>query len=359
MKAAVFHEVGAPLTVEDVELDGQRRGEIRVRIMASGLCHSDYHIVSGHLPGRVPAVLGHEAAGEVIAVGEDVPGLAVGDFVVTSFASYCGECLDCQSGHNNRCEVRPPAPERDIGSRLAWKGKPVWQVAAIGGFAEEMVVHYRSAVKLPAGFPPAAGALLGCGVLTGAGAAINGAKVRPGSSVVVIGCGGVGLNTIQGARLAGAETIIGIDVNATKLAMARQFGATHAVMSGPDAAAQVLEITGGGADYAFEVVGSADLARTGFSMLRKHGTLVLVGMASTGSEMAIPMNDMLHNAIRIIPSGMGDAPFQLFVPTLARLYMDGRLKLDELVSRRIGLRQVNEGFEAMMTGEIARSVIVF
>ncbi|KHK88955.1 Zn-dependent alcohol dehydrogenase [Novosphingobium malaysiense] len=359
MKAAVFQEVGAPLTIEDLELDGPRRGEIRVRIVASGLCHSDYHLISGHLPGRGLTVLGHEAAGYIEAVGEDVPDLKVGDFVVTSFSAYCGECADCQTGHNHRCEVRPRAPVREAGSRLTWKGKPVWQAADIGGFAEEMVVHYRSAVKLPGNVPPEAAALLGCGVLTGAGAAINGAKIRPGSKAVVIGCGGVGLNTIQGARIAGAEQIIAVDVNQAKLDMARKFGATAAVMAGPNAVEEVRELSGGGVDFAFEVVGSPATSRDAFAMLRKHGTLLLIGMPAMGAEMSFPILEMLYKDIRIIPSGMGDVPFQLFLPQLARYYMDGRLMLDELVSKKIALADINEGFAAMNGGEIARSVIVF
>ena len=359
MKAALLLETGAPLSVEEVELDGPKRGEIRVRIAASGLCHSDYHVMQGHLPIPLPAIMGHEAAGYIEAVGEDVPGLKVGDFVVTSYASYCGECRDCQTGFNNRCEVRPNAPKREIGSRITWKGKPVLQAADIGGFADEMVVHYRSAVKIPEGVPPAAASLLGCGVITGAGAAINGAKVKPGSSVAVIGCGGVGLNTIQGARIAGAETIIAVDLNASKLAMAREFGATAGVVAGPDAAAEVRELTDGGVDFAFEVVGSIAAARSGFEMLRKHGKLMMVGMPPTGSEMAFPVLDMLYKNIQIVPSGMGDAPFQLFVPQMAQAYLDGKLKLDELVSRRIGLGDIDQAYADMMHGDIARSVIVF
>jgi len=359
VKAALFHGVGQPLTVEDVELDGPRRGEIRVRIAASGLCHSDYHVISGHLQAPVPAIMGHEAAGYVTAVGEDVPDLKVGDFVVTSFSAYCGECPDCQTGYNNRCEVRPRAPRREIGSRITWKGKPVLQAADIGGFADEMVVHYRSAVKLPEGVPPEVAALLGCGVLTGAGAAINGAKVRPGSRVAVIGCGGVGLNTIQGARISGADRIIAIDNNPAKETLARAFGATDFVLSDEDVVANVRELSDGGVDYAFEVVGHVALLRNAFDMLRKHGTVIVVGMPSTGSEMAFPVLDMMWKNLKIITSGMGDVPFQMFVPQLARWYLDGRLKLDELVSRRIGLGDIEAAYAQMEHGSVARSVIVF
>ena len=359
MKAAILTEVGAPLQVEDVELDGPRTGEIRVRMAASGLCLSDWHVISGSLPAAYPIIMGHEAAGYVEAVGDDVPGIKVGDFVVTSYSSYCGECPDCQTGYNNRCEVRPRAPVRAAGSRITWKGKPVIQAADIGGFADEMVVHHRSAVKIPEGVPPEAAALLGCGVLTGVGAAINGAKVRPGSTVAVIGCGGVGLNIIQGVKIAGADRIIAIDNNPDKLALARQFGATEGVISDDRTAEQVRDLTGGGVDYAFEAVGHPMLLRNAFDMLRKHGTLIVVGMPKTGSEMAFPVLDMMYRNLKIITSGMGDVPFQLFVPQLARWYLDGRLKLDELVSRRIGLDQIEEAYRSSAAGAVARNVITF
>ena len=359
MKAAILTEVGAPLEVAEVELDGPRAGEIRVRMAASGLCLSDWHVMSGSLPAAVPIIMGHEAAGYVEAVGDDVPGIAVGDFVVTSYASYCGECPDCQTGYNNRCEVRPRAPVRAAGSRITWKGKPVIQAADIGGFAEEMVVHHHSAVKIAPGVPAEAAALLGCGVLTGVGAAVNGAKVRPGSTVAVIGCGGVGLNIIQGARISGADRIIAIDNNPEKLTLARQFGATDGVLSGTDTAVEIRDLTSGGVDYAFEAVGHPALLRAGFDMLRKHGTLIVVGMPKMGSEMAFPVLDMMYRNIRIITSGMGDVPFQLFVPQLARWYLDGRLKLDELVSRRIGLGDIDEAYRSSAAGAVARNVITF
>lgn len=330
--------------------------------MASGLCHSDYHVMIGDLPimgAGPPVLLGHEAAGIVEAVGEDVVDLRPGDRVVTSYSSYCGQCPDCQSGYNNRCGVRPSVQPREAGSRITWRGKPVLQAADIGGFAEEILVHHRAAVKIPEGVPFASAALLGCGVLTGAGAAINGAKVQPGSSVAVIGCGGVGLNTIQGARIAGADTIIAVDTSHTKLAMAREFGATAGVLAGPNAVAEVIELSNGGVDYAFEVVGLPSTLRDGFSMLRKHGTLLIVGMPKTGAEMSFPVLDMMWKNLRIVTSGMGDAPFQLFVPKLARCYLEGKLKLDELVSSKIRLEGIGDAYEAMVGGKIARSVISF
>jgi S-(hydroxymethyl)glutathione dehydrogenase/alcohol dehydrogenase len=359
VKAALLHAAGRPLSVEDVELDGPRRGEVRVRIAASGLCHSDYHLLSGDLPLPTPAVLGHEAAGYVEAVGEDVPGLAVGDLVVSAFTAFCGECHACQTGRNHACEDKPKGPARPAGSRITWKGRPVYQLAGIGGFAEEMVVHYRSVVKAPPELPPAAAALLGCGVLTGVGAALNTAKVAPGSSVAIIGCGGVGLNVIQGARIAGASEIIAVDLSPAKLALARELGATAGVVAGPDAVAAVRDLTRGGVDFAFEVIGAPAAMREAFQMLRKFGTAVIVGMAKPGADMSIPALDFLYKHARITASGMGDAPFQVFVPQLARFYLDGRLKLDQLVSRRLSLAEVNDGFAAMARGEGARNVVTF
>lgn len=360
MKAALLHQVGEPLSVEDVDLDGPREGEVRIRVQASGLCHSDHHLMVGHLSvPPLPAVLGHEAAGIVEAVGEGVRGIRLGDHVVTSYASYCGHCADCLTGYTNRCDVRPRVPARPTGSRLSLHGAPVTQAADIGGFAEEIVVDQSAVVVIPeeVGFPAAA--LLGCAVITGVGAAIHGANVRPGSSVVVVGCGGVGLNVIQGARLAGAETIVAVDIHETKLAMAKRFGATHGVISGPEAVSQVREITDGGTDFAFEVIGLPSALRDAFSMLCKHGTLVVVGMPQTGAEMSFPVLDLMWGDLKIITSGMGDAPFQLFAPQLARAYLQGRLQLDELVSRTITLNGIDDAYAEAATGAIARSVITF
>jgi S-(hydroxymethyl)glutathione dehydrogenase/alcohol dehydrogenase len=355
MKAAVFLDEG--LAIRDVDLDGPRDGEVRLRVTASGLCHSDYHVIGGGLNAPRPIIMGHEATGVVEKVGDNVPGLKAGDVVVTCFSSYCGECVECQYGHNHRCVSKPTGPQRPAGSRITLDGQPVWE--GIGGFAEEMVVHHRAVVKLPPDLPPASAALLGCGVLTGVGAALNRAKVPAGSRVAVIGCGGVGLNTIQGARLAGAAEIIAVDLNPDKLVMAKQFGATAAVQAGPDAVREVLDMTGGGVDFAFEAIGVPAAMRDAFRMLRMHGTAVIIGLAGWEEEMSFPVFEAVEKDKRIIVSAMGDAPFQLFIPELVRYYREGRLKIDELVSQQISLADIASGFEAMKTGSIARSVIVF
>jgi S-(hydroxymethyl)glutathione dehydrogenase/alcohol dehydrogenase len=360
MKAAVLRQANRPMNIEDVDLDGPRADEVRVRVMASGLCHSDYHMMIGDLPTQMPAVLGHEAAGVVEAVGEDVVGIKRGDFVTTCVSAYCGHCSECQRGHTHICDDRPGAPtNRAAGSRLTISGQPLYQMGNLGGFAEEMVVHQKAVVKIPEGVPPTAAALMGCAVLTGVGAALNGAKVEPGSTVAVIGCGGVGLNVIQGARIAGASRIIAVDISPGKLEFARQFGATDTVVGGPDAAAEVTEMTGGGVDYAFEVIGLTATMRQAFMMLRKRGTAVLIGVAKAGAELSLPMMPFLFKEVRVIGTIMGSSPFQLFLPQLSSYYLDGRLKLDELVSHRIALSEINEGYARMAAGESARNVIVF
>jgi S-(hydroxymethyl)glutathione dehydrogenase/alcohol dehydrogenase len=222
-----------------------------------------------------------------------------------------------------------------------------------------MVVHHRSAVKMPEGMPPASAALMGCGVLTGAGAVLNAAKVVPGSTVAVVGCGGVGLNAVQGARIAGATRIIAVDKSAEKLELARKFGATDVVLAGPDAVGQVIEMTRGGVDYAFEVVGSTPTAQDALAMIRTGGTLVLVGVARPDALLSVPITPFLMSEKKVIGTLMGSAPFQTFLPKLAAHYLEGNLLLDELVSQQIPLEAINEGYAQMAEGKVARSVITF
>jgi S-(hydroxymethyl)glutathione dehydrogenase/alcohol dehydrogenase len=360
MKAAVLREIGR-LEIEDIELDGPRADEVRIRVLASGLCHSDYHVIVGDVPRFPrPAVLGHEAAGVVEAVGENVRGIARGDLVTTCVSAFCGQCHECQSGHNYLCDAPPGQPsDRLSGSRLTKDGAPIFTLANLGGFAEEMVVHQRAVTKIPEGVPPEAAALMGCAVLTGVGSALNGAKVHAGSTVAVIGCGGVGLNVIQGARIAGAARIVAVDLKPAKLELARQFGATDAVLAGPDAVAEVVEMTQGGVDYAFEVIGLPAAMRDALAMLRKRGTAVLIGVPKSGAELTTPILPIIVKENRLIGAFMGSSSFQLFLPQLAQYYLSGQLKLDELVSARIPLEKINEGYARMAAGEVARNVIVF
>jgi len=358
MKAAVLREIQTPLTIEDVELDGPAPDEVRIRTISSGLCHSDYHSISGDFPVPMPVVLGHEAAGVVEAVGSDVSEFKVGDHVVTCVSQYCGHCNECLTGHNNVCGEKPTTADRP--TPRIWRGQEAFnQYAGLGGFAEEMLVHRTGVTKVPEGMPMDIAGLLGCAVLTGVGAALEGAQVHPGSTVAVIGCGGVGLNVIQGAKLCGASRIIAIDVNERKFDLARTFGATDCIMGGPDSAAEVKELTGGGVDYAFEVIGLPQTQEQGLMMLRRMGKLMIVGMAPVNSRFSVPGVMMMGQQLQIVGSLMGSSPFQTAIPKYAQLYLDGKLKLDEMVSQRIKLEDINDGYSKMMAGDVARSVIVF
>ncbi len=359
MKAAILRAAHEPMTIEDVELDGPRAQEVRIRVAASGLCHSDYHIISGDLGSAFPIVLGHEASGIVEAVGSDVRGLAVGDRVATCSSIFCGHCGDCQDGHNHLCSDKPLRAAPDPASPIRQKGEVIHQFCNIGGFAEEMVIHRSAVSKLPEGMPLDVAALLGCAVLTGIGCVTDAAQVRPGSTVVVLGCGGVGLNVVQGARLAGAARIIAVDLNPAKLELARTFGATDTVTGGDDAVKEVLELTGGGADYALEVIGIPAVQKQACLMLRKRGTLVLVGLPKSGSDFSAPALAIITREIRVVGSLMGSVPFQRVIPGYAQLYLDGRLTLDPLISQRIALADINTGYAQLIAGETARSVITF
>jgi S-(hydroxymethyl)glutathione dehydrogenase/alcohol dehydrogenase len=359
MKAAILRAAREPMTIETVELDAPRPEEVRIRVAASGLCHSDYHVIAGDLGSAFPIVLGHEVSGIVEAVGSDVRGVAVNDRVATCTSIFCGHCGDCQDGHNHLCSDKPARTQLETNSPIRQNGKVIQQFCNLGGFAEEVLVHQSAISKLPEGMPMDIAAVLGCAVLTGIGSVTHGAQVQPGSTVVVLGCGGVGLNVVQGARLVGAGRIIAVDLNPAKLELARKFGATDTVLGGEDAVAQVLELTSGGADYAFEVIGIPAVQRQACLMLRKRGTLVLVGLPKSGSEFGAPAILMITRELRVIGSLMGSVPFQRVIPSYAQLYLDGRLTLDPLISQRIALKDINRGYEQLIAGETARSVVVF
>lgn len=359
MKAAVLHKVGSPLTIEDVSLEGPRENEVRIRVAASGLCHSDYHFMIGDLPHPLPVVLGHEAAGIVEAVGAGVTDLKRGDAVVTCISGFCGECGQCQTGHSYRCDTKPARAPTHNDARLKLDGQPLYQFGQLGGFAEEMVVHKHSVTKLPDGMPLDLACLLGCAVITGVGAALEQAQVRPGDKVVVIGCGGVGLNVIQGARIAGAAQIIAVDLNPAKLQLAKLCGATDLVLGGEGAVDSVLQCAPGGVDYAFEVIGLQSTARQAFMMLGKGGAAVLVGVFKAGAELSLPGLPFLQKEVRVIGSMMGSVSHRVAIPRYARLYQEGRLLLEPLVSKRIALAEINSGYEQLAAGETARSVITF
>jgi len=359
MKAAVFHAPNQPLTIEDVEIAKPGRREVLIRTAATGLCHSDLHFIEGKYPGPVPAVLGHECAGIVEAVGEDVGYVKPGDHVITCLSVFCGHCEFCLSGHMSICgtpEIRFP-PGRS--KRLRWRGEPLNQILNLSGFAEQMLVHEHALVKVSPEMPLDRAALIGCAVVTGYGAIVHTAKVEPGASVAVVGCGGIGLSAINAAQIAGAARVIAVDRDPTKLALARTFGATDTVLAtDDDLAGQVLDLTGGGVQYAFECVGLKQTAEQCFAMLRPGGTATIIGMIPLGTKIELHGFDFLRER-RIQGSLMGSNRFRTDMPRLIAFYGQGRLHLDQLIAGRIRLDQINEGFAAMKAGGIARNVIAF
>ena len=359
MKAAVLNTCPGDLEIEDVDIDKPGRNEVLIRTVAAGLCHSDLHFLEAKYPARCPVVLGHESAGVVEAVGEGVSYVQPGDHVITCLSVFCGECEECLSGRMSIC--RSGATQRPKGSapRLSRNGAPMNQFINLSSFAEQMLVHEHAVVKINKEMPLDRAALLGCGATTGLGAAMNTAKVEPGSTVAVIGCGGIGLNAVQGAYLAGAARIIAVDMLDSKLELARTFGATDTVnASETDPVAAVMEMTGGGVHYSFEAIGLKIAAEQAFNMLRQGGTATVIGMIPFGESIELPGFAFLSEK-KIQGSAMGSNRFRVDMPRYVDLYMQGRLKLDELVSARIPLEKVNDGFAAMKTGEVARSVILF
>ena len=359
MKAAVLTKVPEPLEVQELQIDGPGPGEVLIKTGASGVCHSDLHFVEGKYPIRPPSVLGHEAAGVVEAVGPDVTYVAPGDHVITCLSVFCGLCDYCLSGRPALCQSAPGQRPKGSAPRLTRDGEPIGQFLSLSSFAEQMLVHQNALVKITKDIALDRAALIGCGVTTGIGAVFNTAKVPPTSTVAVIGCGGVGLNCVQGAALAGAGRIIAVDMNETKLKMAEQFGATDLVNgTNGDAVQQVVELTGGGVEYSFEAIGLKDTTEQAFNMLRRGGTATIIGMIPFGTKIELDGFQFLGEK-KIQGSTMGSNRFRHDMPRYIEMYLQGRLKLDELVSARIPLEEVNEAFDAMRAGEVARSVIVF
>jgi Zn-dependent alcohol dehydrogenase len=363
MRAVVLREPGRAVAVEEVELDAPKAGEVLVRVAAAGVCHSDVRLADGELGrGRWPMVLGHEGAGVVAAVGKGVVELAPGDHVAFSFVPACRTCRACRSGRPNLCE---PAARNAIAgtlmdgtTRLHANGTPLQHGLMTACFAENAVLAAAGAVKIPAELPLWQAALLGCGVVTGIGAVRNAARVEAGDSVAVIGCGGVGLQVIAGARLAGAGPIVAVDRNSEKLERARSLGATDAVDSAAeDAVAFVRSLTGGGADHAFEVVGRPETIRLAWDMTRPGGKAVVVGLVPRGVEVAIPGIDLLSDkTLRGSYYGSGDAERDL--PGLAELALAGDLDLAAVVTHTTDLDGVEAALDRLRRGEGARTVVI-
>ena len=359
MKAAVFHAPNQPLTIEDIDIAKPGRREVLIRTTATGLCHSDLHFIEGKYPGPVPAVLGHECSGVVEAVGEDVSYVQPGDHVITCLSVFCGHCEFCLSGHMSICNTPsirfPPGPSK----RLSWRGQPLNQILNLSGFAEQMLVHEHALVKINPDMPMDRAALIGCAVITGYGAVVHTAKVEPGSSVAVAGCGGIGLSAINAAQIAGAARIIAIDTDPIKLNLARAFGATHTINPADgDVVKQVIDLTSGGVPYSFECVGLKQTAEQCFGMLRPGGAATLIGMIPWGTKIELHGPDFLRER-RIQGSLMGSNRFRTDMPRLIDFYLQGRLHLDQMISGHLKLEQINEGFAALKTGGLARSVIQF
>jgi S-(hydroxymethyl)glutathione dehydrogenase/alcohol dehydrogenase len=362
MKAAVCYEVGKRLVVEDVILDPPKAGEVRVQIGAVAICHSDVHLIRGDWAGWTstppPVVAGHEAAGVVTEVGAGVTRVRAGDRVVVSLLRTCGSCIPCLTGQAFLCEGHfALQTERRLRTR---SGQPLNAGIRVAGFAEAAVVDQSQLVVVPDDLGLDRASLLACGVITGVGAVLNTAGLTAGSSAVVIGAGGVGVNAIQGAALAGAAPIVAVDIVPGKLPLARHFGATHAI-DGREGhvAALVREATAGrGADYVFVTVGSPAAVGQALTLVRRGGTVVLVGMPPAGATAPIPVGDVADNALRILGSSMGSTRLGVDVPRLVTRYREGRLKLDELITARYPLERINEAIEAMEGGETLRNVVV-
>ena len=359
MKAAVCYEFGKPLVVEDIEIDPPRTGEVKVRLAACAICYSDIHYMEGAWGGMLPAVYGHEAAGIVEEAGPGVTQAGRGDRVVVSLLRSCGRCFFCAQGDPNMCEtVFPLDQER----RLRGKdGQAIHQGLRTGAFAEYVVVEQSQVVPIPEEISFECASLLACGVITGLGAVVNTARVPAGSAVVVIGTGGVGLNSVQGAALAGAQPIVAVDLSNAKLETSRAFGATHTVNpTQEDAKEAVRSLTRGrGADYVFVTVGSAEAIEQGLGLLRRAGTLVVVGMPASGVKVEIEAVAFANNGQRMLGSKMGSARLGIDVPKLVALYRQGRLKLDQLITARYPLDDINEAIADVKRGEALRNVIVF
>lgn len=354
MKAAVLTEIGQPMTVQEVQIDEPSHGQVLVKTAAAGVCHSDLHFMDKSWPIRPPAILGHEAAGVVERCGDGVSYVEPGDHVILLFVPFCGSCKFCAMGRSNLCQN---GRLRD--ATITIGDQKIVPFIGLSAFAEYMLVPENALVKIRRDMPLDRAALVGCAVMTGVGAAINTAKVQAGSACAVIGAGGVGLNVVQGCALAGAEKIIAIDMLLNKLEMAKMFGATHTIdASKEDAVAKVRELTDGGADYAFEAIGLPQTITQAWDMIRAGGEAIVVGMAPWGSKATISAPDFLSE--KVLRGCMyGSTRPRIDMPRIVDLYMSGKLKLDELVSRRIPLEGINEAFEAMKNGEVARTVIVF
>jgi len=368
VRGAVLREMGLaspygesrPLTVEELELDPPGPGELLVRVGAAGLCHSDLSVIDGSRPRVMPMVLGHEAAGEVVEAGPQTPGFEAGDHVVLAFVPSCGACAPCLSGRAALCE--PGAASNTAGSLLS--GDRRWHDGlhhhlGVSAFADHIVVSANSAVRVDPELPHEIAALFGCAVLTGVGAALNSAQVTPMDSVAVFGLGGVGLAALLGAVVSGARTVVAIDVVPEKLELARELGATHAIQADDSVVAAVQDVTGGGADKVIETVGSARVLAGAYGATKRGGTTVTVGLPHPEQVLQIQAVSLVAEERTLKGSYLGSCVPRRDIPRFIELYQAGRLPVDRLLTHRIALDEINEGFDRLARGEGVRQAVVF
>jgi NDMA-dependent alcohol dehydrogenase len=365
-RTAVIYKPGDPIVIEELELDAPKLHEVQVKMVAAGICHSDYHIISGELPGYLPMALGHEGAGIVEAVGPEVSNVKPGDHVVLTFIPSCGVCYYCTSGHANLCNMGAAilmGPQLDGTFRFHnQKGENIGQMCVISTFSERSVVPDASVVKVEDYYPLDKAVLVGCGVPTGVGAVIHRAKVEPGSTVMVIGCGGIGMNAVQGAAIAGARMIIAVDTVDFKLEQALKFGATHTINpKNEDLVQKVRELTWGeGVRYAFEAIATPATIGQAYACTAKNGTVVVIGLTPATAE-SIPVSplDLVLFQKTLMGTLYGDSQPRKDIPQLLAMYHAGKLKLDELITKKYTLDQVNEAYADMLAGKNIRGVIDF
>jgi len=364
-RAAILFEVGKKLDLREVEVEPPRSGEVLIKMAAAGICHSDLHVMTGHLDAPLPAILGHEGSGIVAEAGPGVTSLKPGDHVIPLWRLSCSVCEYCSDGRPALCaeglQIRKTGRLLDGSTRFKLDGMEIKHFAGVSSFSEYSVVPERAVLKIPDDFPLDRAALLGCGVITGVGAVFHSARVKPGSSVAVFGSGGVGINVIQGAAIAGAEKIIAVDLFPNKLEFAKQFGATHTINAKETNPVETIRaLTGGrGVDYAFEVIGLPATIRQAYDTLSKRGMAIVVGVAPTTVEISVPIMTLVFEERVLTGSVYGSSRPLIDIPILINLYRAGKLKLDELLTRRYPFIQINEAYEALERGEGIRSVVTF
>lgn len=369
-RAAVLYEMGLPapyttskpLKIETLELDPPTRGEVLVKIKAAGLCHSDLSVINGSRPRPLPMALGHEAAGEVIEVGEGIYDLAPGDHVVCSFVPSCGHCLPCQEGRPALCEPGAKTNSEGVmfagGKRLHSKDGDVFHHLGVSGFSEYAVISRNSLIKVDSDIPFNKVAIFGCAVTTGVGAVINTAQVKPGSSVAVVGLGGIGLNALLGASLAGARRIIAVDINSKKLELSKKLGATETFNSrNADVVEQIRSVTNGGVDYAFETAGVVPAMETAYQITKRGGTTVTTGLPDPSHHFSFPQVTLTAEERTVKGSYLGSCVPTRDIPHFIELYKRGRLPVDQLLTERLPFDKINEGFDKLANGDVSRIVI--